>query len=319
MTLDQFRYFLAAARFQHVAKAARSVAISPSAVSTAIATLEDEFGCRLFDRHGKNIVLNDQGKYLRDQLDALFDQLSVIEKSLKGADRGVQGSYRLGASHFLSARYLSRAFVALQRQYPRINAELCSMATAQAVTEVLRGTVDLALCFSPLRHPDLRQIDIYKGELRLVVRKGHPCLRKKGPIAQLSDYPATIHKSAPGVEICELHPMFEKFGVRPDIRCQFDSDDQAVENLSQTDSWSLLPDLVVDAYSSKLSLVPIPNGWDAPYTVAAVIRPHRDQNPSIARLLDELRTLFGSEEGGPARGNVRVWERSRRRGPRTTE
>jgi DNA-binding transcriptional LysR family regulator len=294
MTLDQFRYFLAAARFQHVAKAAQSVAISPSAVSTAIATLEDELGCQLFRREGRSLVLNDQGTYLRDQLQVLFDHLATIEKDLSGADRAVQGSYRLGASHFLSARYLSRAFVALQRRHPNLDGDLCSLATAQGVSEVLAGTLDLALCISPLRHPDLRQVELHRGELRLTVRKGHPFLRraKDSGLSALSDYPATIHKSAPGVDICELHPMFDKFGIRPDIRCQFDSDDQAIENLCHSDGWSLLPEVVVRACSTKLTAIPSPRGWDAPYTVAAVIRPHRAENETIIRLIEELRALF---------------------------
>ena len=61
MTLDQLRYFLAAARFEHIGKAAQSVSISPSAISTAIAALEDELGCELFRREGKSIVLNVSG------------------------------------------------------------------------------------------------------------------------------------------------------------------------------------------------------------------------------------------------------------------
>ena len=137
MTLDQFRYFLAAARFQHVAKAGRSVAISPSAVSAAISALEADFGCALFRREGKSIVLNDQGRYLRDELQILFDHLSVVQKNLHGAASAVQGTYRLAASHFLAPRYLARAWFGLQRDHAKLEGDLCSMSTHQAVAEVL--------------------------------------------------------------------------------------------------------------------------------------------------------------------------------------
>jgi len=294
MTLDQLRYFLAAARYQHVGKAAQSVAISPSAVSTAIAALEEEFGCQLFRREGKSIVLNDQGKYLRTELEALFDRLAAMRKNLQGAATAVQGSYRLGASHFLAPRFLARAWVSLQREHPRLEGELCSMATALAVEEVLQGTLDLALAISPLRHPELRQIDLYRGELLLAVRKDHPVLRApaKTRLTALSEYPATLHKAAPGVDVCEVHPMFDTFGIEAKIRCLFDDDDQAIESLVHSDSWSLLPDVVIRAFASELRTVPVPRGWDAPYTVAAVTRQHRAENVTLLQLIERMRALF---------------------------
>src|SRR5438477_7712980 len=130
MTLDQLRYFLAAARFEHVGKAAQSVAISPSAVSTAIAALEDELGCPLFRREAKSIVLNDQGKYLRTEVEAVFDHLSVICKNLQGAEVAIQGSYRLAASHSLATRVLAHAWISLQREHRKLEGDLCSMHTA---------------------------------------------------------------------------------------------------------------------------------------------------------------------------------------------
>jgi len=80
----------------------------------------------------------------------------------------------------------------------------------------------------------------------------------------LSHFPATIHKSAAGVDPCELHPMFERFGIEPRITCAFDSDDQAVESLRGGDAWSLLPDLVVAA-TRQIVALPCPKGWKAPH------------------------------------------------------
>jgi DNA-binding transcriptional LysR family regulator len=294
MTLDQFRYFLAAARFEHVGRAATSVAISPSAISTAIAALEEELGCPLFHRQGKTIVLNDQGRYLRAELEAVFDHLSVIRKHLHGAEAAVQGSYRLGASHFLSTRVLARAWIGLQREHPKLEGELSSMATAAAVTAVIQGTLDLALAFSPLRHPGLQPFELYAGQMVLVVRKGHPVLRKpaRARLGALSDYPAALHKAATGVEICEVHPMFERFGIVPQIRCLWDSDEQAIESVVQTDSWAMVPDLVIRSFGSKVSVLPRPRGWIAPYTVAAVVRPHRAENETLSLLMERMRALL---------------------------
>src|SRR5262245_9549125 len=269
MTLDQLRYFLAAARFEHIGKAAQSVAISPSAISTAIAALEDELGCELFRREGKSIVLNDQGKYLRDEAEAVFDHLSVIRKNLQGAAVAIQGTYRLAASHFLATRVLAHAWISLQREHPKLDGELCSMATANALREVVQGTLDLALVFSPLRSPEMRQLDLYEGQMVIVVRRGHPVLREPeaSRLQRISEYPAMLHKSAPGVEICGVHPMFDKFRIEPSIRCQWESDDQAIEGVVHSDSWAMVPDYIVRLIGSRVRTLPVPRGWHAPYTI----------------------------------------------------
>ena len=86
MTLDQLRYFHEAARFQHVGKAARFVHISPSAVSAAIAALEAELDCKLFDRQGKTIALTDQGKLLKERAEKLLEQVSGIKEVVHGKE-----------------------------------------------------------------------------------------------------------------------------------------------------------------------------------------------------------------------------------------
>jgi DNA-binding transcriptional LysR family regulator len=301
MTLDQLRYFLAAARFEHIGNAARSVAISPSAISTAIAALEEELGCLLFRREGKSIVLNDQGKYLRDEVEAVFDHLSVIRKNLQGAAVAIQGSYRLAASHFLATRVLAHAWITLQREHPKLDGELCSMATANALREVVQGTLDLALVFSPLRSPELRQFDLYDGQLVIVVRRGHPILREPEAtrLQRISAYPAMLHKSAPGVEICEVHPMFDKFHVEPSIRMQWESDDQAIEGVMHSDSWAMVPDYIVRRIGNRVRALPLPRGWNAPYTISAVIRPHRADNQTLLLLVERMRAVLASNAKDP--------------------
>lgn len=58
MTLEQLRIFVAGAERQHVTHAAAELRLTQSAFSSAIAALETRRDIRLFDRVGRNIVLN---------------------------------------------------------------------------------------------------------------------------------------------------------------------------------------------------------------------------------------------------------------------
>lgn len=296
MTLDQFRYFLEAAKFEHIGRAALSIHISPSAISNAIQTLEEEFNSPLFERKGKRIYLTAQGRYLKQQLESIFDQISGIKKGFHGKDAELSGTFRLGASHFLSTRYLSRAWFDLQKKHPRLIGELCSMSTAEVVAELLSGTLDLGLCISPLNHPDLKQFDVFRGQVKIAVRENHPLLRRsqKPSLKELVHYPATIHKSSKGVDICDNHPsfIFGRYNLKPDIRCFFDSDDHAVESLRTSDSWAVLPDIVFYSFSKQLKAFPLPKEWDEPYYISVVIPKSREENPALLGLKDQISVLF---------------------------
>ena len=61
MTLVQLRIFLAVAELGNVTKASKELGISQSAASAAIATIEDIYQVKLFDRVGRSVFLSDLG------------------------------------------------------------------------------------------------------------------------------------------------------------------------------------------------------------------------------------------------------------------
>lgn len=57
--LYALRAFEAAARHASFTRAGEELAITQSAVSRHIRTLEEHFGCRLFERHGRQLQLTE--------------------------------------------------------------------------------------------------------------------------------------------------------------------------------------------------------------------------------------------------------------------
>ena len=92
-TLRQLEVFVAIARLENVSAAARQLAMSQSATSTALAELERQFDLKLFDRVGKSLRLNELGRdllpraieilpSLRSEADAIYARLlSGISKA----------------------------------------------------------------------------------------------------------------------------------------------------------------------------------------------------------------------------------------------
>jgi DNA-binding transcriptional LysR family regulator len=78
MELQQFRYFLTVARLEHMTRAAESLHIAQPALSQCIRRLEEELGVSLFDRIGRTIRLNENGKLLQKRLVPIMTAVDAI-------------------------------------------------------------------------------------------------------------------------------------------------------------------------------------------------------------------------------------------------
>ena len=82
MLLSQLNYFRVAARQEHISRAAEELHIAQPALSVTIRKIEEELGVPLFERNGRHIELNENGKALFMYVDYIFEQLTEMEIAL---------------------------------------------------------------------------------------------------------------------------------------------------------------------------------------------------------------------------------------------
>ena len=61
MELYQLKYFLYAAKYENISKAAQALRVSQPSISRAVVALEKELQVELFERQGKRILLTRAG------------------------------------------------------------------------------------------------------------------------------------------------------------------------------------------------------------------------------------------------------------------
>lgn len=83
MELLQLRYFFESAKNENFAKAAEKYMVPPSSVSASVKRLEEELGCKLFDRQSNRVVLNENGIQLQNSLAVIFDELDQTVEKIK--------------------------------------------------------------------------------------------------------------------------------------------------------------------------------------------------------------------------------------------
>jgi LysR family transcriptional activator of nhaA len=92
MNYKHLRYFRAVAHEGKLTKAAETLNLSQSALSTQIRQLEAQLGHDLFERQGRTLVLTEAGRVALDYADMIFaagDELESTLKSGAGAGRRV--------------------------------------------------------------------------------------------------------------------------------------------------------------------------------------------------------------------------------------
>ncbi|MGZ3702796.1 MAG: LysR family transcriptional regulator, partial [Bdellovibrionota bacterium] len=241
MTLDHWRYFLAAAEQESIVAASKELHISPSAISHAIRGLEDSLGWKVFEKRGKRIFLTRGGRALKEELEKLFPRILRLPElgTQKGGE--LRGHVRLGSTLSLGTRAVVPAFSRLQTMHPRLTVDFKTGPSSSLFAQVLSGGLDLAICYGPLSHPDLASRAVHDDKFSVVVRKKHTI--RKSPASQraavLSELPAIAPRKYSGRKNLELKEL-ERLGIAQNVGFTFDSYEIARARVENTQEWALL-------------------------------------------------------------------------------
>lgn len=82
MTFNQLRVFVAVAERQHLTRAAEALSVAQSGVSRSLATLEAEYGVRLFARIGRGLSLSPLGTMFLAEARDVLAQVELAEQVL---------------------------------------------------------------------------------------------------------------------------------------------------------------------------------------------------------------------------------------------
>ena len=171
-SLRQLEVFLATAHFQNISKAADSLAMSQSAASSALKELEQQFDILLFDRVGKRLQLNEQGRLIRSRAEALLEQAKEVEQALmQHKDAGpVKVGATLTIGNYLAVSILSH----LLKQHPDAEVNLSVANTQQIMQQVLNYDIDIGMIEGEIQHPELDIIPWRNDDLCIFCAPNHP-------------------------------------------------------------------------------------------------------------------------------------------------
>ncbi len=174
MTLDQLRIFVAVAERQHMTQAAKALNLAQSAVSHAVAALEERHQTRLFERVGRRIVLTEAGGVLLTEARAVLAQAEAADLALSDFGALRRGTLSVLASQTIAGYWLPRHLMAFHDSFPQITVRLGIRNTAQVAQAVEEGSAELGFVEGTLPASGLIRTPVARDQLVIVVGNRHP-------------------------------------------------------------------------------------------------------------------------------------------------
>ncbi len=184
-TLRQLEVFLAIAHHQNVSKAALQLNLSQSAASSSLKELEQQFDLQLFDRIGKRLQLNEQGRLMRPKAENLLDQAAELEQTF--LTQAEAGNLKVGATLTIGNYLAVNIMAEMMRQQPNANIKLEVANTAIISQKVLNYDLDIGLIEGELQNSELEVTPWRDDELAVFCSPEHPLAKKALTRKKISD------------------------------------------------------------------------------------------------------------------------------------
>jgi len=210
LNLRQLEVFVATARAGSTRAAAERVARSQSAASAALTELEAAVGAPLFDRIGRRLVLNENGRALLPRAAAMIDDATELEH-LFGSGHAVP--LRVAASFTIGEYLLPERVAEWKVAHPDSHLRMRVSNTDDVIDAVAGHEVDIGFVEGARTHPDLLMRPWLSDELVMFAAATHPLAGRRVSNDQLRSASWVVREPGSGTREATDRWLLEHLGA----------------------------------------------------------------------------------------------------------
>lgn len=182
MNLRFIEAFVWVARLHSFTAASEKLHTTQTAISSRIASLESDFGVKLFERDKRTVTLTHSGEELLKYAEELLGISARMMEAV--ADRASYGgTISIGAIETVVHTWLPELLRRLRHSFMKVRVEIHSYMTANLHDELLKGNIDLALTAESLSIASVENRPICQFQMRWVASpkacKGNPIVGRE--------------------------------------------------------------------------------------------------------------------------------------------
>jgi DNA-binding transcriptional LysR family regulator len=231
--LHQLRCFVAVADELHFGKAARKLAMMPTALGRHVRLLEEDLGTKLLERTTRHVALTASGAALLDEARALLAQADRLASRVRAQARGASSVIRVGAIDSAAAGLVPLLLHDFRERCPEVVVQLVEEKTIRLLPRLASGHLDLAFVRPPeTRDPRFEFLFLLNESVVVALPSRHPLARRKRvSLRALADEPLIVpeRRSRPHSHDVTMK-LFAGAGLTPHV-AQLADEKQTIVNL----------------------------------------------------------------------------------------
>jgi DNA-binding transcriptional LysR family regulator len=201
--LDGVEAFLSVAQHRSFRRAAAELAVTPSAISQAIRTLEARIGAALFTRTTRSVGLTEAGERFLSRAKPAFEELVAASKAARDLGQRPTGLLRLAVPRSVVPLILEPLIASFHEAYPEIEIEI---AASPELVDLAAEGFDAGIRLGQFIAPDMVAVrltppfplavvgspDYLRGRTRperIDDLRSHACLRMRRSNGSIAPWP----------------------------------------------------------------------------------------------------------------------------------
>jgi DNA-binding transcriptional LysR family regulator len=261
MELRHLRYFIAAAEYENVSRAALELHLSQPALSRQIHDLEGELGVALFERSAKSVRLTATGRVFLDEAKAVLARAQEAIVTARKASQKPGSDLHIGYAPSPTARILPTVLRALQDAALGIRAKLHDLSTGEMLAGLRDGSLQVAFLVKPSRAMmrGLHFEELARERMHVAAAPGHPYTRLKSVTPkELVEQSLLVFSRKDYPEYHEyLERMFHRTKGRPRMIEEHDGAASLIAAIESGAGVAILPESFACTAGNRLKLIPI--------------------------------------------------------------
>jgi LysR family transcriptional regulator, nitrogen assimilation regulatory protein len=264
MDISQLRTLIHVAELGSLSKAADRMHIAQPALSRQMRLLEEELGVRLFVRHGRGMVITEQGRDVLAHAVRVMTELDEIRARTSDANAPLTGQIAIGMPPTVADIISVPLVTAFGKAHPKVMLRLVSAYTGYLLDWLHRGEIDVAILYDPRAARSVRSRPLLLENLFLIgPKKAGFSTARAIPFKQLDGkrllLPSVRHGLRTIVERCATEA-----GISLDVAVEADSYATLKDLVRRGHGWTILPlapihdDIVARRLTAAALIDPVP-------------------------------------------------------------
>lgn len=254
MTLFSYEIFDAVARQGSFNKAAQQLHLTPSAISHAIAVMEEELGFALFNRGKTGVTMTSYGASLYPSIRAVLNSDEALKQSVARLNGLEKGKVKVAAFNSVCTCLLPGILKSFKAQYPQIEVEVYQ-GTYDDMKDWLRnGQTDIAFLSFGCRE-EFALTELFAEPLRCITPKGWPAPPDGIMTPELMNGQDFVVQG--DATDAEMRQYLKKHKISTERRCHVLDD---LSNLAMVEAGmgiSIMPEMLLKTCTSEVDVYPL--------------------------------------------------------------